>query len=69
MDTQQHQSTNYLTKFIDTITQVKSVNKTDAQTLLHAFGSFESVLNASHEQLSACPGFRIIKSSTITSSI
>jgi len=61
MDTQQHQSTDYLTKFIDMITQVKSVNKTDAQTLLHAFGSLESILNASNEQLCVCPGLGTLK--------
>jgi DNA excision repair protein ERCC-1 len=61
MDAQQHQSTDYLTKFIDMITQVKSVNKTDAQTLLHAFGSLESILNASNEQLCVCPGLGTLK--------
>jgi len=61
MDVQQHQSTDYLTKFIDMITQVKSVNKTDAQTLLHAFGSLESILNASNEQLCVCPGLGTLK--------
>ena len=61
MDTQQHQSNDYLTKFIDMITQVKSVNKTDAQTLLHAFGSVESILNATNEQLCVCPGLGTLK--------
>ena len=61
MDTQQHQSTDYLTKFTDMITQVKSVNKTDAQTLLHAFGSLETILNASNEQLCVCPGLGSLK--------
>jgi DNA excision repair protein ERCC-1 len=61
MDTQQHQSTDYLTKFIDTITQVKSINKTDAQTLLHAFGSLKSILNATNEQLCVCPGLGSLK--------
>ncbi|CAF1196146.1 unnamed protein product [Adineta steineri] len=61
MDTQQHQSTDYLTKLIDVMTQVKSVNKTDAQTLLHAFNSLETLLNASNEQLCVCPGLGTLK--------
>ena len=61
MDTQQHQSNDYLTKFLEMITQVKSVNKTDGQTLLHAFGSVESIINASNEQLCVCPGLGSLK--------
>jgi len=61
LDTQQYQSTDYLTKFTDMITQVKSINKTDAQTLLHAFNSLESILNASNEQLCVCPGLGTLK--------
>ena len=61
MDTQQHQSSDYLTKFVDMTTQVKSVNKTDAQTLLHAFGTLETLLNASNEQLCVCPGLGTLK--------
>jgi ERCC4-type nuclease len=40
---------------------VKSVNKTDAQTLLHAFGSLDSIINASNEQLCVCPGLGSLK--------
>ncbi|CAF0978959.1 unnamed protein product [Adineta ricciae] len=61
MDIQQHQSSDYLTKFIDVTTQVKSVNKTDAQTLLHAFGSVDAMINASNEQLCVCPGLGALK--------
>ncbi|CAF4957748.1 unnamed protein product, partial [Rotaria magnacalcarata] len=57
MDLQQYQSNDFLTKYIDMITEVKSINKTDGQTLLHAFGSLEKILNSSNEQLSVCPGF------------
>ncbi|CAF3816638.1 unnamed protein product [Rotaria sp. Silwood1] len=61
MDLQQYQSTDYLTKFIDMITQVKSVNKTDGQTLLHAFNSLDKILNSSNEQLCVCPGLGTLK--------
>jgi DNA excision repair protein ERCC-1 len=61
MDTQQHQSTDYLTKFIDTIIQVKSINRTNAQTLLHAFCSLKSILNATNEQVCVCPGLESSK--------
>lgn len=61
MDPQQHQSSDYLTKYLDMITQVKSVNKTDAQTLLHAFGSIDAIINASYEQLCVCPGLGSLK--------
>ncbi len=44
-------------KLVDALTSVKSVNKTDAATLLSAFGTFENVINASVEELSMCPGF------------
>ena len=37
------------------------MNKTDGQTLLHAFGSFESILNATNEQLCVCPGLGSLK--------
>ncbi|CAF3459873.1 unnamed protein product, partial [Rotaria sp. Silwood2] len=40
---------------------IKSVNKTDAQTLLHGFGSLEKILNSSNEQLCVCPGLGTLK--------
>lgn len=40
---------------------MKSINKSDAQTLLHAFGSFESILNATNDQLNVCPGLGKLK--------
>ncbi len=39
------------------MTSVRSVNKTDASTLLGAFGTMENVVKASVEDLSLCPGF------------
>ena len=66
LDSQEHQSTDYLTKFLETITEVKSVNKTDGQTLLHAFGSLEKILNASNEQLAVCPGLGTLKAQRLS---
>ena len=36
---------------------MRSVNKTDAATLLNTFGTIEKILGASVEELSLCPGF------------
>ena len=33
------------------------MNKTDAATLLNAFGSMENIVKASVEDISICPGF------------
>ena len=44
-------------KLIDALTSVKSVNKTDAVTLLSTFGSLENIVKASMEDLTLCPGF------------
>lgn len=44
-------------KLIDALTSVKSVNKTDATTLINVFGSLEDILKASIEDLTLCPGF------------
>ena len=44
-------------KLIDALTSVKSVNKTDAVTLLSTFGSLENIVKASIEDLTLCPGF------------
>jgi DNA excision repair protein ERCC-1 len=44
-------------KLVEALTSVKSVNKTDAATLLSTFGTFQKILEASVEDLSMCPGF------------
>ena len=44
-------------KLIEALTSVKSVNKTDAATLIAAFGTMEAIVAASIEDLSMCPGF------------
>jgi NAD-dependent DNA ligase len=41
--------------------QVKSINKSDGQTLLHAFGSVGAIVNATNDQLSVCPGLGKLK--------
>ncbi|XP_059157174.1 DNA excision repair protein ERCC-1-like [Physella acuta] len=48
---------NFMAKFTDCLTQVKSVNKTDCQTLISQFGSLANVMEAGQEDLSLCPGF------------
>ncbi|XP_065066344.1 DNA excision repair protein ERCC-1-like isoform X2 [Rhopilema esculentum] len=47
----------YQSKMIDCLTSVKSVNKTDAVTLMANFGSLQGIVNASKEEISLCPGF------------
>jgi len=44
-------------KLIDALTSVKSVNKTDATTLLNIFGTIGGIYKASMEELTLCPGF------------
>ena len=44
-------------KLVDALTSVKSVNKTDAVTLISVFGSLENIVQASIEDLTLCPGF------------
>uniref|UniRef100_A0A668RVN8 DNA excision repair protein ERCC-1 n=1 Tax=Oreochromis aureus TaxID=47969 RepID=A0A668RVN8_OREAU len=47
----------YLSKCVtDCLTTVKSINKTDAITLLSAFSSVEGIISASKEDLVVCPG-------------
>lgn len=44
-------------KLVDALTSVKSINKTDAVTLINVFGNLEKIANASMEDLTLCPGF------------
>ena len=44
-------------KMIEALTSVKSVNKTDAVTLLGTFRTLEALVRASPEDLALCPGF------------
>lgn len=47
----------YMSKVTECLTSVRSVNKTDAMTLLSTFHTMEGVLKANQEDLSFCPGF------------
>eukprot|EP00064_Thunnus_orientalis_P012128 superscaffoldBa00001819_g12162 len=46
----------YLSKVTDCLTTVKSINKTDAITLLSTFSSVKGIISASKEDLVLCPG-------------
>ncbi|BFZ02981.1 hypothetical protein BsWGS_06021 [Bradybaena similaris] len=48
---------NFMAKFTDCLTRVKSVNRTDCATLISHFGCVTSIIEASEEDLSLCPGF------------
>lgn len=48
--------TDFLSKLTDCLTTIKSVNKTDAMTLLTTFGTMNNIIDASIEELSMCPG-------------
>lgn len=48
-------------KLISALTSVRSVNKTDAMTLLSTFGSMDKIVKASSDSLGLCPGFGIQK--------
>ena len=43
-------------KIVDALTSIKSINKTDAGTLISVFGSLEGIVKASMEELTLCPG-------------
>ncbi|XP_004597998.2 DNA excision repair protein ERCC-1 [Ochotona princeps] len=47
---------NFLSRVTECLTTVKSVNKTDSQTLLATFGSLEQLAAASRDDLALCPG-------------
>ncbi|KAM5237100.1 DNA excision repair protein ERCC-1 isoform 1-T1 [Ctenodactylus gundi] len=47
---------NFMSRVTECLTTVKSVNKTDSQTLLATFGSLEQLMAASREDLALCPG-------------
>lgn len=44
-------------QLINALTTVRSVNKTDAMTLLTTFGTFEDIIQAPSGSLALCPGF------------
>lgn len=53
------------TKLVSALTSVRSVNKTDATTLLSTFGSLEAVVKATKDSLSLCPGLGPSKASRL----
>uniref|UniRef100_A0A493SYI6 DNA excision repair protein ERCC-1 n=1 Tax=Anas platyrhynchos platyrhynchos TaxID=8840 RepID=A0A493SYI6_ANAPP len=46
----------YMARVSDCLTSVKSVNRTDALSLLSTFGSLAAVARAPREELALCPG-------------
>ena len=52
-------------RLVDSLTTVKSVNKTDAATLLNVFGTISGVYKATIEELTLCPGFGPQKASRL----
>ncbi|CAO3626431.1 unnamed protein product [Cunninghamella blakesleeana] len=51
----------FYSQMTDTLTNIRSINKTDCLTLLSNFGSFHGIANATSDQLSLCPGFGELK--------
>jgi len=47
----------FMPRLTDAITSVRSVNKTDAATLINNFGTLQNVMGSSIEELSILPGF------------
>jgi len=47
----------FVSKLTECFTTVKSINETDAVTLLSTFKTLDGVMKASKEDLSLCPGF------------
>lgn len=50
------QDGNPYSMLIDALTSIRSINRTDAMTLLSNFGSLEKILAATQEELAFCPG-------------
>lgn len=46
---------------MNALTTIRSVNKTDAMTLMMTFGTLEAIVKASPTALSLCPGFGAAK--------
>lgn len=53
----QHQSTSYSDRMVDFITTPRSVNKTDAVSLVSQFGSVRTAVNARHEDIASIAGW------------
>lgn len=48
-------------QLINALTTVKSINKTDATTLLTTFGTLANIVKAQPNTLALCPGFGMHK--------
>jgi len=51
----------YFLQLIGALTTVRSVNKTDATTLLTTFGTLADIVSAQPNTLALCPGFGLNK--------
>ncbi|XP_069684695.1 DNA excision repair protein ERCC-1 isoform X2 [Periplaneta americana] len=52
-------------KLVNALTSIRSINRTDAMTLLTSFGSLEKIVRASPETLGLCPGLGPQKASRL----
>lgn len=52
-------------RVVNALTSIKSVNTTDAMTLLTNFGTLENLVKASEGKLNACPGLGAKKAQQI----
>ncbi|KAJ2909972.1 ssDNA endonuclease and repair protein rad10 [Coemansia aciculifera] len=55
----------YVARLANSLTTIKSVNKTDVLTLSSNFGSFDGVARAKVDELSLCPGIGDLKAQRI----
>ncbi|KAJ2064058.1 ssDNA endonuclease and repair protein rad10 [Coemansia sp. S146] len=55
----------YMARLANSLTSIKSVNKTDVLTLSSNFGSFDGVARATSDELSLCPGVGDLKAQRI----
>lgn len=59
------QENNPMAKLVDAMTNIKSVNRTNAKTLLSTFRSFKNIAEADQDLLSFCPGVGLQKAERI----
>ncbi|GIZ40651.1 hypothetical protein CKM354_000398000 [Cercospora kikuchii] len=53
----QHQSTSYSDRMVDFVTTPRSINKTDAVSLVSQFGTIRTAVNARHEEVAMIGGW------------
>ena len=54
-------SDNQQQSLVEALTTIKSVNRTDAVTLLSTFDTFDNVIKANTDELTICPGISMLK--------